>query len=230
MNNNYLAHYGVLGMKWGRGKAKNQYTSTSIRAAIAKRKNAKVDKGFEDWEINDKKKKDAIELGKKANIAKIAYENNRSDRNLKSSYKTLNKEYGKALKQNTTYRKGVIRQEVGRDISRKYLSEAKKIKKQMDTDPSNGKLKKKYNGLMSKYDTERATARRAVEVSSKRMNRIRTLKSMGTKTVKGLAATAITGVGIAVVNKYIFKGKLNVKTEEVLKWAAKCKDFLGYFY
>ena len=230
MNNNYLAHYGVLGMKWGRRKAKNQYTSTSIRAAIAKRKNAKVDKGFEDWEINDKKKKDAIELGKKANIAKIAYENNRSDRNLKSSYKTLNKEYGKALKQNTTYRKGVIRQEVGRDISRKYLSEAKKIKKQMDTDPSNGKLKKKYNSLMSKYDTERATARRAVEVSSKRMNRIRTLKSMGTKTVKGLAATAITGVGMAVVNKYIFKGKLNVKTEEVLKWATKGKDFLGYFY
>ena len=86
----------------------------------------------------------------------MAYENNRSDKKLKKQYKTDEKAYKKALSKNTTYRKGQVRKETGSDLSRKYLSEAKKVKKQLTADPSNKQLKKRYNELMSKHDIERA--------------------------------------------------------------------------
>lgn len=129
MYENELYHYGIKGMKWGVRRDKNSYKSTSIKSALARRSNEKVDKSFKDWGENTKKKNDAIDLGKKANLAKIAYEQNKSDKTLKAEYKQANKEYRKALGQNTTYRKGVIRKEVGQDASRKYLSAAKKLKK-----------------------------------------------------------------------------------------------------
>lgn len=108
-----LCHYGILGMKWGRRKDKSSYRSTSIRSAMARRSNEKVDKGFKNWNENAKRRDNAIDLGKKANSAKIAYEKDRSNKELKSAYKTANKQYKKALSGNTTYRKGVVRQEVG---------------------------------------------------------------------------------------------------------------------
>ena len=164
-----LYHYGIKGMKWGHRRSKEQlgYRSTGLRSAIARRANAKVDKGFKDWKENATKKDDAIALGKKANAAKIAYEKDKTNKSLKSDYKQANKEYKKALSANTTYRKGVVRQEVGRDASRKYLSEAKKVKKQLINDPDNKQLQKQYDSLMSNHDIERANARRAVDVSTK---------------------------------------------------------------
>ena len=158
-------HYGVPGMRWGHRK--KSYSSTGVRSAMARRSNAKVDKSFNDWKENSTKRDNAISLGKKRNENKMAYESNKSDKSLKKAYKQSNKEYKKALSKNTTYRKGVVRQEVGRDSSRKYLSAAKKVKKQLDKDPGNKELQKQYNKLMSKHDVERAKARKAVDVATK---------------------------------------------------------------
>ena len=152
-----LYHHGVKGMKWG--VRKRDYRSTGVRSAIARKKNQKVDEGFNEWKENAKKRSDAIDLGKKANASKMAYENNRSDKKLKKQYKTDEKAYKKALRKNTTYRKGQVRKETGSDLSRKYLSEAKKVKKQLTADPSNKQLKKRYNELMSKHDIERANSK-----------------------------------------------------------------------
>ena len=54
-----LYHHGVKGMKWGVRRARRQ--------------NAKVDKSFKKWKENSDKKANAIDLGKKANIAPVSY-------------------------------------------------------------------------------------------------------------------------------------------------------------
>lgn len=199
-----LYHYGVKGMKWGVRKGVNTgYKSTTIRSALARRSNKKVDKGFKDWDENVKKRDTAIELGKQANVAKLAYERDRSNKDLKAAYKTADKQYKKALSKNTTYRKGVVRQEVGKDASRKYLSEAKKIKKQLDLDPSNKQLRKQYDNLMSKHDVERANARRAVDVGKKRSQIKANMKRKMTMTVKAAAGTAALAAGTYAVNRYL---------------------------
>lgn len=212
-NNSELYHYGVKGMKWG--VRKKQYRSTGIRSAMARRSNKKVDDSFKDWKENARKRDNAIELGKKANAAKLAYENNKSDKNLKSAYKQANKEYKKALSENTTYRKGVVRQEVGRDVSRKYLSEAKKVKKQLDKDPSNKKLQKQYNDLMSKHDVERAKARRAKEVGERRSRIKANMKRSMTMTVKAAASTAAIAAGTYAVNSYLNKHEVTLNGKRV---------------
>lgn len=229
-----LYHYGVKGMKWGVHRNRKQtggsYQSTSIRSAIARRNNAKVDKNFKKWQENAQRRDNAIAIGKQRNEALIKYDTNKSDKSAKASFKTVNKEYKKALSQNTTYRKGVVRQDVGRDLSRKYLSEAKKVKKQLDANPGNKQLKRRYNELMSKHDVERERARRAVEVSTNRMNKIRTIKSAATKTVKAATTTAAVGVGLAAVNKYVMKGNLNVTSDSVLAYTKRIKKLMGYIY
>ena len=98
-NSDELYHHGVIGMHWGirryqpypaghtGGKEIGQaaksgrrgYISTSPRAALSRRSNAKVDKSFKKWEQNSKKIKDAIELGKKANASKMAYEKGKNN-------------------------------------------------------------------------------------------------------------------------------------------------------
>ncbi len=198
-----LYHYGVLGMKWGRRK--NNYHSTGVRSAIARKKNQKVDKGFDEWKENAKKRSDAIDLGKKANTSKMAYENNRSDKNLKKQYKTDKKAYKKALSKNTTYRKGQVKKEAGSDLSRKYLSEAKKVKKQLTADPSNKQLKKRYNELMSKHDVERAKARKAEQVAANRSRKKASMKRAMTMTVKAAAGTAAVAAGVVATNAVLSK-------------------------
>ena len=241
MSNYELYHWGVKGMKWGVRKKNNVgYKSTSLKSALSRRSNEKVDKSFKDWNDNAKKRDNAIELGKKANTAKLAYENDRSNKDLKSAYKTANKQYKKALSENTTYRKGVVRQEVGRDASRKYLSDAKKIKKQLTADPNNKDLQKKYNDLMSKHDVERAKARRAVEVGTKRSQFKANLKRKMTITAKAAAGTAAVAAGAYAVNRYLTKHDVTINGKrvalgaqnirDVANMANKAKNALGFLW
>ena len=237
MYNNELYHFGVKGMKWGHRK--NNYKSTSIRSAMARRENNKVDKGFKDWNENAKKRDNAIELGKKANASRRAYENDKSNKSLKSAYKQDNKAYKKALRKNTTYRKGVVKQEVGKDISRKYLSDAKKVKKQLDADPSNKQLQKRYNDLMSKHDVERAKARKAVDIANKRSRKKAAIKRGMTMSVKAAGATAACAAGAYAVNRYLDNHNVTINgrrvqlkaqnISDVVGKAKKVKNFLGYF-
>ena len=237
-NPDELYHYGVLGMKWG--KRKSSYSSTGIRSAIARRSNEKVDAGFKNWGENTKKKANAIELGKKANVSKRAYESNKSDKTLKTQYKQDTKAYKKALKGNTTYRKGQIKKEVGSDLSRKYLSDAKKVEKQLDSDPTNKQLQKQYNKLMSKHDIERANARRAPEVAAKRSQKKAAIKRGMTMTVKAAATSAAIAGGTYAVNKYLGNHQVTLNGNSVrfstqnvsnlMNTAKKVKNFMGYVY
>lgn len=241
MPENELMHYGVKGMKWGVRKNNQQigYKSTGVRSVIARRSNDKVDASFKNWNENTKKKQDAITLGKTANISKRAYENNKSDKTLKKQYKQDTTAYKKALRENTTYRKGQIKKEVGSDLSRKYLSDAKKVKKQLEKDPTNKQLQKQYNQLMSKHDVERAKARRAPEVAAKRSAKKAAFKRTMTMTVKAAATTAAITAGTRAVNKYLGDHQYTLDGQpirfesqdirNVMNTANKVKDTMGYF-
>lgn len=226
-----LQHYGILGMKWGVRRTREQlgYRSKGVKAKLARRDNKKVDAGFKKWKENAKKRDNAISLGKKANLAKLAYENDKTNKSLKSEYKQSQKDYNKALKENTTYRKGVVRQEVGRDLSRKYLSAAKQVKKELLNDPSNKQLKKKYDNLMSNYDIERAKARRAAEVGQKRSAKIASLKRARTMAIKGAVATAGIAAGTAAVNTYLKRsGRSGINSNTLKSTINIGKTVLGY--
>lgn len=222
----YLIHYGIPGMKWG--VRKKDYSSTSVRAAMARRQNDKVDAGFKNWNDNSKKKANAIDLGKEMNTNRMAYESNRN-KQTKAAYKSSKKAYKKALRKNTTYRKGAIRGEVGKDASRKYLSAAKKVKKQLDADPNNKQLKRQYSDLMSKHDIERAKARKAPEVGANRSRKIAAVKRGLTMSAKAAATTAAVGGGLYLANKY---GVLNtqISADDVIRYAKVGKKILTYVY
>lgn len=239
-----LYHHGILGQKWGvrryqnidgsytnAGKKRREYSSTSLRGAIARSKNAKIDKSFRDWKENDAKKADAIAKGLNANEKRLIYEKNSGNRDLKREYKQANKEYKKALRGNTLYRQGTVRETVGKDASNKYLSEAKNIEKQLRTDPYNRNLQKQYNNLMSKHDIERAKARRAQSVGAKRSQRIASIKRATTLTVKAAALTAAVGLGAHIVNKYVLSNSNTKLSSETLQNVVNIgKNALKYMY
>ena len=196
----YIQHYGVLGMRWGRRKAKSNYKSTGIRSAIARASNAKVDASFDIWNEKVKRKNTAIDLGKKKN------------KDLKIKYNEDNKNYKKALRKNNTYNKGKVKREVGIDLGRKYLSEAKRIKKQIDNSTGDTKqLQKQYNKLMSKHDIVRASSRHAKNVGVNRA----ALKSGIKRTLTATAATVAVGAGLATANKYLSSHKVALNGKPV---------------
>lgn len=238
MENNQLEHFGIKGMRWGHRKP--EYRSTGIKSFIARRSNKKVDKSFNDWKENVKKRDTAIELGKKSVQSKLSYENNKSDKSLKKQYKIDKRNYKKALQKNTTYRKGQIRSEVGKDISRKYLSEAKKIKKQLDKDPTNKQLKSKYNDLMSKHDLERARARRAPAVAERRSRMKASVKRTFTITARAVVGTAAVVGGAYAINSFLNSRNVTLNGQKVSVSAQNLMDvanvaragreFLGFLY
>ena len=223
-----LYHYGVKGMKWG------------VQAAMVRRSNKKVDKSFKKWQESDKKKNNAIELGKTANDARLAYERDRTNHELKTTYKTANKQYKRALSKNTTYQKGAVRKEVGQDISRKYLSEAKKTKKQLSNDPSNKELQRRYTDLMNKHDVERAKARRAGEVGAKRSQKIAGMKRNMTIGMSVAAGSAAAAAGAYAVNRYLKNHNVTLNgkpirfssqnIQSVAGAAKKVRDAFGFIY
>lgn len=221
-----LYHYGVKGMRWGVRKAR--------------RENEKIDKSFKNWNTNAKNKANAIDLGKKANSARMDYERDSQNKDKKRAYKQANREYKQALRTNTTYRKGAIRGEVGKDMSRKYLSEAKAIKKQLNADPNNKVLQKQYKYLSDQHQYERAKARKAPEVGAKRSARKAALKRKMTMTVKSVATAAAVAVGIAAVNKVLNSNNVTLNGKRVSLSAQNVSDIgkliktgktiMGFFY
>ena len=221
-----LYHYGVKGMRWGVRKAR--------------RENEKIDKSFKNWNTNAKNKANAIDLGKKANSARMDYERDSQNKDKKKAYKQANREYKQALRTNTTYRKGAIRGEVGKDMSRKYLSEAKAIKKRLNADPNNKVLQKQYKYLSDQHQYERAKARKAPEVGAKRSARKAALKRKMTMTVKSVATAAAVAVGIAAVNKVLNSNNVTLNGKRVSLSAQNVSDIgkliktgktiMGFFY
>ena len=221
-----LYHYGVKGMRWG------------VRRA--RRENEKIDKSFKNWNTNAKNKANAIDLGKKANSARMDYERDSQNKDKKRAYKQANREYKQALRTNTTYRKGAIRGEVGKDMSRKYLSEAKAIKKQLNADPNNKVLQKQYKYLSDQHQYERAKARKAPEVGAKRSARKATLKRQMTMAVKSVATAAAIAVGVAAVNKVLNSNNVTLNGKRVSLSAQNVSDIgkliktgktiMGFFY
>lgn len=207
---NYLVHHGVKGQKWGvrryqnadgtlkkKGTTNRAYNSTGVRSAIARRKNRKVDASFDKWQEGAANRDKAIEAGKRRNEAKVSGD--------KQAYKSLNKEYKKALRKNTTYRKGSVRKEVESDLSRKYLTKANAVKRQMDNGQGTKNSQKEYNRLMSEHDIHRAKSRKAQQVGASRSRKKAAIKRGFTMTMKAAAAGAAIGVG-----RHYLKKKANI--------------------
>lgn len=231
-----IYHWGILGQRWGQrrfqnedgtyteeGKARRRsYSSTGIRAAIARRKNEKVDKGFKKWQEGSKNKADAIEKGKNYVQKRINYETDKSNLEAKEAYKTSKKEYKQALKKNTTYRKGSVKDEVYHDLARKYLSAAKRTEKALQKDPNNKDLQKQYNKYMSQHDIYRAKGRKAQDKAAKISNKKANVKRRITVLAKTAATAAVITAGVAAANKIVENKKFKSQMANAFKnWNIK---------
>lgn len=148
----------------------------------------------------------------------------------KKELKSLKKEYKKSLKSVTTYRKGQIKQDVGKDMSRKYLTQANRVYKQMQKDPNNKALQKEYQRLMNLHDKERYRARRAGSVGEARSRKIASIKSAATKTVKAVATTAAVAAGAYYVNNMLNKKGINLDINSTIGNMKKISSYAKYFY
>lgn len=229
----YLVHHGIKGQKWGVRRFQNQdgsytnagktrYRSTSISAAIARRQNDKVDKSFKKWQEGAAKRDAAISYGKKRNDALIAYKNGSGTR---KDYRSANKEYKRALRKNTTYRKGSVKQDVGKDLSRKYLSQAKKIDKELSKDPKNKKLRRQYTKMMNAHEVERARARTVQQKYANRSAKKAAIKRGLKMSAKAAVTSALIGVGVKYAND---KGYVNVSSGQVERYLKLGKKLFKY--
>lgn len=225
-HNEYLAHHGVKGQRWGvrrytnrdgslNSTGKRRYSSTSLQGAIARRQNQKVDKSFQRWKTNASNRDQAIELGKKANASRRAYESDRHNKEKRKQYKADNKAYKKALRKNTTYHKGTVKQEVHRDASRSYLSDARRINKELKAHPNDRNLQRQYDKAMSRHDVERARGRRVQEQYAKSSRRNAALKAGFTRNAKRAAIGAGVAVGLYAANKYLSSHNVTINGERV---------------
>jgi hypothetical protein len=124
------------------------------------------------------------------------------------------------MKPVTTYRKGQVKNEVGKDMSRKYLTEAKKIEKRLKDDPNNKDLQKQYNRMMNKYGVERYNARKAPAKYAARSRAIANTKRQATMAIKATAGTAAVVGGTYAVNRALQSvGKNGINTNDAFTFA-----------
>ena len=222
--NSELYHYGVPRRsgryKWGSGK--NPYhhgTSMSPRAIIARHNNRKVDKSFKKWKEGSATRDAAISAGKIRNEKRMAFEQNRN-RETKAEYKQAEKAYKKALGKNTMYRKGTVRQDVGRDLSRKMLQRSKQLDKQLQQNPNDRQLRKDYKRANKIYSIERDKARKAQSVGASRSNKKAAIKR-GMK----MSAKAAIAAGATAGAAYQLNKRTNINGQEFMNRVARGYEF-----